>query len=264
MFFFFFVFPCDIHPSELNQNLPKSQLYTVDPSEGLLSQTEQSLHKPLLCVCVCGGALSNPTVPPSLIPNYQSPFSMVVQFQEYLIWVFERRLIQELGVVPGGSRLLEEMGFSSILSPMFRAWVRGGRSFEMGVYPLATSIPIIFKFHLSDHSASCFRHILFCLLSIRCICACVCSHALYMSPHTGICSHMCPRPECAPTKSHRHIASLDHTSLHVVITDRAHTHPHRQTERENIQYSIVHFSFPFTKSSGESRQLEKRNRGKSS
>lgn len=248
----FFFPPCDIHPSEFNQSLPKSQLYTMDPSEGLLSQTEQSLHKPLLCVYVWGGALPNPTVPPSLIPNYQSPFSMVVQFQEHLIWIFER----------GGSRLLEEMVFSSILSPMFRAWARGGRSFEMGVYPLATSIHI--KFHLSNHSASCCRHILFCLLSIRCMCACVCSHALYMSPHTGICSHMCPRPECAPTKSHRHIVSLDHTSLLVAIADRAHTHPHTQTERENIQYSIVHFSFPFTKSSGESRQLEKRNRGKSS
>ena len=256
-------FPHDIQPSEFNQSLPKSQLYTVDPSEGLLSQTEQSLHKLLLCVYVWG-ALPNPTVPPSLIPNYQSPFSMVVQFQEHLIWVFERRLIQELGVVPGGSRLLEEMGFSSILSSMFRAWARGGRSFEMGVYALATSIHIIFKFHLSDHSTSCCRHILFFLLSIRCICAHVCSHALYMSPHTGICSHVCPRPECAPTKSHRHTVSLDHTPLHMVIADRAHTHPHTETERENIQYSIVHFSFPFTKSNGESRQLEKRNRGKSS
>ena len=168
-------FPHDIHPSEFNQSLPKSQLYTVDPSEGLLSQTEQSLHKLLLCLYVWG-ALPNPTVPPRLIPNYQSPFSMVVQFQEHLIWVFERRLIQELGVVPGGSRLLEEMGFSSILSSMFRAWARGGRSFEMGVYALATSIHIIFKFHLSDHSTSCCRHILFFLLSIRCICAHVCTH----------------------------------------------------------------------------------------
>lgn len=70
------------------------------------------------------------------------------------------RFIKALGVVPGGFRLWEEMGFSSILSTMLGAWAKEGRSHEMGVYHLITYIHMVFKFHLSDHSNSCCRHIL--------------------------------------------------------------------------------------------------------
>lgn len=65
----FFFFPCDIPPSEFNQSLPKSELYTVDPSEGLLSQTEQSLQKPLFCV-LGGGHYLTPIVPLKFDPQF--------------------------------------------------------------------------------------------------------------------------------------------------------------------------------------------------
>ena len=249
-------------PLNLVKAYPKPQLYTLDPLEGLQSQTGQSLQKPLLCMW--GGHFLTPTVPPKFDPQFPSLFSMVVQFQEHIIWVLERRLIQELEVVRG-----ERWG--SQVSCLLRAWTKGGRSYEMGVYPLATYIRTIFKYSFQVPSLRSLyfllqAHTLFCLLSGAHVCVCVCARAHapvpYMSPHTGICSHVCTRQGCpSPTKSHRHTLS------HLTIPPRMWSHrqdTHTQSERENIQYSIVHFSFPFTKSNGESRQLEKRNGGKPS
>lgn len=112
-------------------------------------------------------------------------------------------------------------------------------------------------------------HTLVCFLSIRCICACVHARAIYVSTywHLLICVYQAGVPPHTVTQTHTVL--FNHTSPHVV-TQTGHTgthtdtHTHTQSERENIQYSIVHFSFPFTKSSGESRQLEKRNGGKPS
>ena len=127
---------------------------------------------------------------------------MVVHFQEHLIWLFERRLIQELGVVPGGSRLWKELGYSSILSPMFRAWAKGGKSYEMGVYPLATYIRTVFKFHLSDHSTSCCRHILYFVPSQLGAYVYMCAHVHCICLHIQAFAHMCAPGRSAPQQSH--------------------------------------------------------------
>ena len=234
-------FPHDIHPSEFNQSLPKSQLYTVDPSEGLLSQTEQSLHKLLLCVYVWG-ALPNPTVPPSLIPNYQSPFSMVVQFQEHLIWVFERRLIQELGVVPGGSRLLEEMGFSSILSSMFRDLLRWESTLLLHPYisfsnsiSLTTLLPAAGTYCFFFSQLGAYVH--------------MCAHMHCICLHIQAFAHMCAPGQSAPQQSHTD--TLSHLTIppYIWSLQIGHTPTHTQRQKEKTSnialfISVFHLQNP--------------------
>lgn len=145
---------CDIPHSEFSQSLLKPQLHKADLSD-LPPQTEQALQKPLLC----GGHFLTHQLSPSWIPNSQSPFSMAAQFQEYFVWVLEKRLIWEVESATWGL-FGERMGFSSILSAMFRTCAKGGRSDEMGIFLLLYTY-VLFKFYLSGHSTSCCcRHIL--------------------------------------------------------------------------------------------------------
>lgn len=164
---------------------------------------------------------------------------MVVQLQEHLVCVLERRLIQEFKVVPGGSRLWEEMGFSSILSAMFRVWTKGGRHDEMGVSLLLHTC-IRFSSSISPTTLLPLQaHTIVCLPSIRCIHICVCMPYVSTYRHLLTCVNQAGVPP--HTKSHRHTVALDHTSPHVVMqtghtdtqtTDR-HTHIHTVRKRKH-------------------------------
>lgn len=116
-------------------------------------------------------------------------------------------------------------------------------------------------------------HTLVCLLSVRCIhvrvCAChICLHIQAFThmcvPGRGASPHKVTQTHCLTRSYLPTCGHADRTHRHTDAHRQTHTHTHTQSERENIQYSIVHFSFPFTKSNGESRQLEKRNGGKPS
>lgn len=138
-----------------------------------------------------------------------------------------------------------------------------------------------FQVPFPEHSFLLQANTIVYLLSTKsvCVCVCTCVYAVYVSTygHLLTCVYQARFPQgCFSTQSHTdthhltqsQLPTCDHADRTHNTRMQTHTQIHRHTihgQKEKTSNIALFISvFPFTKSNGESRQLEKRNGGKSS